>query len=209
MRRIRIRRGTKPTSICQRGGSTSSSVEAKVPWWWADENMVEVTLDVRNASLLSARQTPRRRSRLFCRYFNNQRHPNYLIGPVKQEDEWDSPYIVRFHDIASEKEMEMVKELAKPRVSPTADHSWDFTVCVLTQSRNSINPFRVFKKQTYLGVNVWHSVRLAVGIQRLCGTTQVHMVLHSTTHFDITLHTFTLCSFLHTTHDNITLYTLT
>ncbi|KAF6739323.1 Rab3 GTPase-activating protein catalytic subunit [Oryzias melastigma] len=69
-----------------------------------------------------ALMTPRRRSRLFCRYFNNQRHPNYLIGPVKQEDEWDSPYIVRFHDIASEKEMEMVKELAKPRLRRATVH---------------------------------------------------------------------------------------
>lgn len=41
-----------------------------------------------------------------------------MIGPVKQEDEWDRPRIVRYHDIVSDKEMEKVKELAKPRVSP-------------------------------------------------------------------------------------------
>lgn len=40
-----------------------------------------------------------------------------MIGPVKQEDEWDSPHIVRYHNIVSEKDMEKVKELAKPRVS--------------------------------------------------------------------------------------------
>ena len=62
-------------------------------------------------------QTPRRQSRLFCRYYDNHRNPMYLLGPVKQEDEWDRPYIVRYHDIISHSEIEKVKELAKPRVS--------------------------------------------------------------------------------------------
>uniref|UniRef100_A0A3Q1AML0 procollagen-proline 4-dioxygenase n=1 Tax=Amphiprion ocellaris TaxID=80972 RepID=A0A3Q1AML0_AMPOC len=65
------------------------------------------------------RMTPRRQSRLFCRYYNNNRHPRYVIGPVRQEDEWDHPRIVRYHNIVSDKEMEKVKELAKPRVSPS------------------------------------------------------------------------------------------
>ncbi|XP_039991485.1 prolyl 4-hydroxylase subunit alpha-1a [Xiphias gladius] len=62
------------------------------------------------------RMTPRRQSRLFCRYHDNDRHPRYVIGPVKQEDEWDRPRIVRYHNIVSDKEMEKVKELAKPRL---------------------------------------------------------------------------------------------
>ncbi|XP_035002019.1 prolyl 4-hydroxylase subunit alpha-1a [Hippoglossus stenolepis] len=62
------------------------------------------------------RMTPRRQSRLFCRYYDNNRHPRYVIGPVKQEDEWDHPRIVRYHDIVSDKEMQKVKELAKPRL---------------------------------------------------------------------------------------------
>uniref|UniRef100_A0A4W5NY29 Prolyl 4-hydroxylase subunit alpha-1 n=1 Tax=Hucho hucho TaxID=62062 RepID=A0A4W5NY29_9TELE len=60
--------------------------------------------------------TPRRQSRLFCRYYNNHSHPKYLLSPVKQEDEWDRPYIVRYHDIISHSEIEKVKELAKPRL---------------------------------------------------------------------------------------------
>lgn len=51
--------------------------------------------------------------------YDNNRHPYYVLGPVKQEDEWDRPRIVRFHDIINEKEIEKVKELAKPRVSST------------------------------------------------------------------------------------------
>ncbi|XP_034164930.1 prolyl 4-hydroxylase subunit alpha-1a isoform X3 [Pangasianodon hypophthalmus] len=62
------------------------------------------------------RLTPRKQSRLFCRFYDNNRHPYYVLGPVKQEDEWDQPRIVRFHNIISEREMEKVKELAKPRL---------------------------------------------------------------------------------------------
>lgn len=63
------------------------------------------------------KQTPKRQSRLFCRYYDNNRNPRLLLAPVKQQDEWDRPYIVRFLDIISEKEMEKIKQLAKPRVS--------------------------------------------------------------------------------------------
>ncbi|XP_073683792.1 prolyl 4-hydroxylase subunit alpha-1a isoform X1 [Garra rufa] len=62
------------------------------------------------------RMSPRRQSRLFCRYHDNNRHPYYTIGPVKQEDEWDRPRIIRYHEIITEKEMEKIKELAKPRL---------------------------------------------------------------------------------------------
>uniref|UniRef100_A0A672P7C7 Prolyl 4-hydroxylase subunit alpha-1 n=1 Tax=Sinocyclocheilus grahami TaxID=75366 RepID=A0A672P7C7_SINGR len=68
------------------------------------------------------RMTPRRQSRLFCRYYDNNRHPIYMIGPVKQEDEWDRPRIIRYHDIITEKEMEKVKELAKPRLRRATVH---------------------------------------------------------------------------------------
>uniref|UniRef100_A0A3P8UQ45 procollagen-proline 4-dioxygenase n=1 Tax=Cynoglossus semilaevis TaxID=244447 RepID=A0A3P8UQ45_CYNSE len=68
------------------------------------------------------RMTPRRQSRLFCRYYDSGGHPRYVIGPVKQEDEWDRPRIVRYHDIVSDKEMEKVKELAKPRLRRATVH---------------------------------------------------------------------------------------
>lgn len=40
-----------------------------------------------------------------------------MLSPVKQQDEWDRPYIVRYLDIISHDEIELVKKLAKPRVS--------------------------------------------------------------------------------------------
>lgn len=61
-------------------------------------------------------QTPRRQRKLFCRYYDGNRNPKYILGPVKQEDEWDKPRIVRFVEIISDEEIETVKELAKPRV---------------------------------------------------------------------------------------------
>ncbi|XP_028844892.1 prolyl 4-hydroxylase subunit alpha-1b isoform X1 [Denticeps clupeoides] len=62
------------------------------------------------------KMTPRRQSRLFCRYYDNRHNPRLLLGPVKVEDEWDRPHIVRYHDIISDSEIEKVKELAKPRL---------------------------------------------------------------------------------------------
>lgn len=62
-------------------------------------------------------QTTRRQSRLFCRYYDNNHNPQYVLSPVRQQDEWDRPYIVRYLDIISDKEIETVKQLAKPRVS--------------------------------------------------------------------------------------------
>uniref|UniRef100_A0A8C3ABK9 Prolyl 4-hydroxylase subunit alpha-1 n=1 Tax=Cyclopterus lumpus TaxID=8103 RepID=A0A8C3ABK9_CYCLU len=68
------------------------------------------------------RMTPRRLSRLFCRYYDNHHNPMYVLAPVKQQDEWDHPYIVRFLDIISDKEMERVKQLAKPRLRRATVH---------------------------------------------------------------------------------------
>ncbi|XP_034008336.1 prolyl 4-hydroxylase subunit alpha-1-like [Trematomus bernacchii] len=62
------------------------------------------------------KMTPRRQSRLFCRYYDNNHNPKYVLAPVKQQDEWDRPYIVRYLDILSETEIEKVKQLAKPRL---------------------------------------------------------------------------------------------
>ncbi|XP_078499215.1 prolyl 4-hydroxylase subunit alpha-1 isoform X2 [Lissotriton helveticus] len=62
------------------------------------------------------KMTPRREKKLLCRYFNAKGNPRYVLAPVKQEDEWDKPHIVRFHDIMTDEEIEKVKELAKPRL---------------------------------------------------------------------------------------------
>lgn len=66
--------------------------------------------------LFCAPQTPRRQKRLFCRYHHGNRAPQLLIAPFKEEDEWDSPHIVRYYDVMSDEEIERIKEIAKPKV---------------------------------------------------------------------------------------------
>lgn len=66
--------------------------------------------------VLCAPQTPRRQKKLFCRYHHGNRAPQLLIAPFKEEDEWDSPHIVRYYDVMSDEEIERIKEIAKPKV---------------------------------------------------------------------------------------------
>lgn len=61
--------------------------------------------------------TPKRRSRLFCRYHDGNRNPRLLLKPMKQEDEWDNPRIVRYLEALSDEEIEKIKELAKPKLA--------------------------------------------------------------------------------------------
>ncbi|XP_068391940.1 prolyl 4-hydroxylase subunit alpha-2 isoform X3 [Eschrichtius robustus] len=61
--------------------------------------------------------TPRRQKRLFCRYHHGNGTPQLLIAPFKEEDEWDSPHIVRYYDVMSDEEIERIKEIAKPKLA--------------------------------------------------------------------------------------------
>uniref|UniRef100_A0A6Q2XS97 procollagen-proline 4-dioxygenase n=1 Tax=Esox lucius TaxID=8010 RepID=A0A6Q2XS97_ESOLU len=61
--------------------------------------------------------TDARRSRLFCRYQDGHRNPRLLLQPIMEEDEWDSPHIVRYLNALSDEEIERIKELAKPRLA--------------------------------------------------------------------------------------------
>ncbi|XP_048021669.1 prolyl 4-hydroxylase subunit alpha-2 isoform X1 [Megalobrama amblycephala] len=63
------------------------------------------------------KMTVKRRSRLFCRYQDGNRNPRLLLKPMKEEDEWDSPHIVRFLEALSDEEIEKIKELAKPKLA--------------------------------------------------------------------------------------------
>ncbi|XP_072120170.1 prolyl 4-hydroxylase subunit alpha-2-like isoform X1 [Mobula birostris] len=63
------------------------------------------------------KMTARRQRRLFCRYHNGNSNPRLLIAPIKEEDEWDSPHIVRYYEVLSDAEIERIKDLAKPRLA--------------------------------------------------------------------------------------------
>ncbi|XP_049614706.1 prolyl 4-hydroxylase subunit alpha-1 isoform X2 [Syngnathus scovelli] len=83
----------------------------------------------------SIEMTPRRRSRLFCRYYDNQRHPNLVIAPVKEEDLWDKPRIVRYYDIVTDEDMAVYKKLARPRLfrSKVSNHEENRSYAVRTR----------------------------------------------------------------------------
>ncbi|KAM9788225.1 prolyl 4-hydroxylase subunit alpha-2 [Neosynchiropus ocellatus] len=63
------------------------------------------------------KMTEARRSRLHCRFHDGNQNPRLLLKPVKEEDEWDNPHIVRYLDILSDDEIGQIKELAKPRLA--------------------------------------------------------------------------------------------
>ncbi|XP_078483537.1 prolyl 4-hydroxylase subunit alpha-1-like [Ciona intestinalis] len=54
--------------------------------------------------------------KLKCYLYTNNGHPRLLLQPVKLEELWHSPHLVRFHGIMSDKEIAMIKSLAKPRL---------------------------------------------------------------------------------------------
>ncbi|CAL8399082.1 unnamed protein product [Boreogadus saida] len=61
--------------------------------------------------------TEKRRSGLFCRYHDGNRNPRLLLRPMMEEDEWDSPRIVRYLNALSHDEIETIKRLAKPNLA--------------------------------------------------------------------------------------------
>jgi prolyl 4-hydroxylase len=55
-----------------------------------------------------------RQARLKCRYINYD--PTLLIAPVKEEDIFDDPKIVFYHDIISDKYIDLMKRSAISKV---------------------------------------------------------------------------------------------
>lgn len=56
-------------------------------------------------------------AQLKCRYVANR--PFLKIAPLKLEEANLSPYIVVYHDVMYDNEIELIKQMAKPRVSKT------------------------------------------------------------------------------------------
>lgn len=59
--------------------------------------------------------TPAELSKLKCKYVTN--NSNFLkIAPLKLEEAYLKPYIVIYHDVMYDDEIDLVKKMAKPRV---------------------------------------------------------------------------------------------
>ncbi|ROI24874.1 Prolyl 4-hydroxylase subunit alpha-2 [Anabarilius grahami] len=64
------------------------------------------------ASAISKRQRA-----LSCRYSTGGGNPRLMYAPVKEEVEWDEPRIIRYHDIISDREIEILKNISRPQMS--------------------------------------------------------------------------------------------
>lgn len=56
-------------------------------------------------------------SRLVCRYSTGGGHPLLRYAPVREEEEWDAPAILRYHHFLSETEMEIIKNLSRSKLA--------------------------------------------------------------------------------------------
>ncbi|XP_030629246.1 prolyl 4-hydroxylase subunit alpha-2-like [Chanos chanos] len=61
------------------------------------------------------KKTPKRQRALYCRYSTGGGNPRLIYAPVKEEEESDNPPIIRYYDVLSEKEIEILKSLSRPK----------------------------------------------------------------------------------------------
>nr|XP_021326960.1 prolyl 4-hydroxylase subunit alpha-1-like [Danio rerio] len=62
-------------------------------------------------------RTSKRQRALSCRYSTSGGNPRLMYAPVKEEELWDEPKIIRFHDVISDTEIETLKDIARPQLS--------------------------------------------------------------------------------------------
>ncbi|XP_048020119.1 prolyl 4-hydroxylase subunit alpha-1-like isoform X2 [Megalobrama amblycephala] len=62
-------------------------------------------------------RTSKRQRALSCRYSTGGGNPRLMYAPVKEEVEWDVPQIIRYHDIISDREIEILKNISRPQLS--------------------------------------------------------------------------------------------
>ncbi|XP_050985263.1 prolyl 4-hydroxylase subunit alpha-1-like isoform X2 [Labeo rohita] len=62
-------------------------------------------------------RTSQRQRALSCRYSTGGGNPRLMYAPVKEEVEWDEPRIIRYHDIISDREIEILRNISRPLLS--------------------------------------------------------------------------------------------
>ncbi|XP_067219699.1 prolyl 4-hydroxylase subunit alpha-1-like isoform X2 [Chanodichthys erythropterus] len=62
-------------------------------------------------------RTSKRQRALSCRYSTGGGNPRLMYAPVKEEMEWDEPLIIRYHDIISDREIEILKNISISQLS--------------------------------------------------------------------------------------------
>lgn len=79
-------------------------------------------------------RTSRRQRTLSCRYSTGGGNPRLILRPLKEEVEWDEPRIMRYHDIISDKETEILKNISRPQLSRSE---------VLIEQEGTVSNYRV------------------------------------------------------------------
>ncbi|XP_077077958.1 prolyl 4-hydroxylase subunit alpha-1-like [Siphateles boraxobius] len=59
----------------------------------------------------------KRQRALSCKYSTVGGNPRLMYAPVKEEVEWDEPRIIRYHDIISDREIEILKNISRCQLS--------------------------------------------------------------------------------------------
>ncbi|NP_001070123.2 uncharacterized protein LOC557059 precursor [Danio rerio] len=62
-------------------------------------------------------RTSKRQRALSCRYSTGGGNPRLMYAPVKEEELWDEPKIIRYHDVISDTEIETLKDIARPELT--------------------------------------------------------------------------------------------
>ncbi|KAK1787987.1 hypothetical protein P4O66_016457, partial [Electrophorus voltai] len=63
------------------------------------------------------KMTPQRQRKMVCRYTTGGGNPRLMYAPAKQEQEWDQPLILRFHDFLTLSEIEVIKGLSRSKLA--------------------------------------------------------------------------------------------
>ncbi|KAK2827453.1 hypothetical protein Q7C36_018379 [Tachysurus vachellii] len=63
------------------------------------------------------KMNPTRQKKLVCRYKTGQGNPQMMYAPAKEEEEWDEPLILRYHDLISLSEIDVLKRLSRTKLS--------------------------------------------------------------------------------------------
>ncbi|XP_076994493.1 prolyl 4-hydroxylase subunit alpha-2-like isoform X3 [Tamandua tetradactyla] len=107
--------------------------------------------------------TPQKRKMLFCRYHHGNRTPALLIAPFKEEDEWDSPHIVRYYDVMSDEEIERIKEIAIPKMERSSIFNVNTASTHASVARISKSVFLVEEEDPVIG-QVNRRIQLITGL---------------------------------------------
>ncbi|XP_026099430.1 prolyl 4-hydroxylase subunit alpha-1-like [Carassius auratus] len=105
------------------------------------------------------KRTSKRQRALSCRYSTGGGNPRLMYPPVKEEVEWDEPPIIRYHDIISDREIEILKNISRPLLSRSEVYQdgWD------TASQDHVSQ-RVFLQDDPVATRVSQRIADATGL---------------------------------------------